>query len=563
MPSYDNTLQDIKDRIDIVDLISEYINLKKTGRNWKGLCPFHTEKTPSFTVSPAKQIFHCFGCGTGGDIFTFMVRHETLTFPEALNMLAKRAGVTLKIDKHKAVKTGEKETLLNIHREALDFFQQNLPKNAEAQSYLNKRGISRDIQKMFSIGYAPKSWNALLNHLMRKKYNPEIVKKAGLAVHGNKGHYDTFRNRIIFPIFDLKGDAVAFGGRSIDGSEPKYLNSPETPIFNKGKVLYGLNRAKDPIRHDGYAIFMEGYTDVISAHIHGFSTAIASLGTAFTPDHGRLIKRFTENIVLVFDNDQAGIKAAKNAANILFESGLNVKILSFPENDDPDSFLKKHGKDAFSKLIEHPLTIIDFMMKQGGDKHAVAREAIETIARIPSRVLQGEYVRTLSEKLKVNELFVLEELKRIKGRPRSGYKQPASQASAGPKKRPRLEMYIIKLLFQLPGDLEEITGKLSVDDFKDETLRGIFKKMKEKLTDFNELISTCEGEEKNLMTRISLMEDFENPQKVLSDCVKRLQDNKRMILLQNLQAKIREAEQKKDLDLCKQLQMEQQKLLKP
>lgn len=562
MPSYDSSLQEIKDRIDIVDLVSDYVNLKKAGQNWKGLCPFHTEKTPSFTVSPAKQIFHCFGCGTGGDIFTFLVRYDNLTFPEALNILAKKAGVTLQRSEKSVAKKGEKETLLTIHNDALHFFQQNLSPHTRAQSYLEERGLGRDVRKIFSLGYAPKSWNALLNYLMRKGHKPESIKKAGLAVQGSKGYYDTFRDRVIFPIYDLKGDVIAFGGRSIDGSEPKYLNSPETLIFNKSRVLYGLDRAKESIKHDGYALFMEGYTDVITAHVYGFSTAVAPLGTAFTPEHGKLIKRFTEDVILVFDSDQAGIKAAKKAANILFEAGLNVKVLSFPDKEDPDGFLKKNGRDAFGRLLEHPLTIIDFLIKHGENKRVIAREAIETIAIITDRVLRGEYVRKLSEQLDVNELFVLEELKRIKRQLRSGYGKQDRKAVPKPGKRPVNEVYIIKLLLQLPEKAGDIMEMLHAEDFGDAVLQGIFQKMKNGLTGFHGLLAECEGEEKDVLTGISLCDNFDDPEKALTDCIKRLKDNRRTILLQELQGRIRGAERNKNFELLRQLQLEQQELLK-
>jgi len=559
MPSYDSTLQEIKDRIDIVDLISEYITLKKAGQNWKGLCPFHAEKTPSFTVSPAKQIFHCFGCSTGGDIFTFLVRYETLTFPEALNILAKKAGVTLKMDKKAGMQAGEKETLVNIHKDALSFFRQNLPKNTKALSYLQGRGISRDVQEIFLLGYAPKSWNALLNYLTKKGFKPELIKKAGLAVQGSKGYYDTFRDRVIFPIHDLRGDVIAFGGRSIDGSEPKYLNSPETLIFNKRKVLYGLDRAKDSIKHDGYALFMEGYTDVITSHVYGFSNAVAPLGTAFTPEHGKLIKRFTENVILVFDSDQAGMKAAKNAAAILLEAGTNVKILSFPGNDDPDSFLKKNGKDAFSRLLESPLSIVDFIVRQGGEKHLIADEVFEIISKIPNEILQDEYIVTLSETLNVNEQRVRERFRKIR---KHGHSKREQKTETRPRQRPVNEVYLIKLLLQMPEKSKEISGRLSLDDFKDETLKGIFKKIGEGEPDFNKLIVQSEGEEKSVLTEISLHEDFENPEKVLSDCLKALKNNRQKILLRELQLKIKQAEQRKDTELVKTLQIEHQNLLK-
>ncbi|NOZ68054.1 MAG: DNA primase [Deferribacteres bacterium] len=563
MPFSDRALDEIKDRIDIVDLISDYVHLKKTGQNWKGLCPFHSEKTPSFTVSPAKQIFHCFGCGSGGDIFTFLVRYENLTFPEALRMLASRAGVTLEEARKSAAGAGEKERLLDMHRHALEFFRHNLAGNQRAAEYLGSRGIGTGAQKAFSLGYAPKSWNGLLSYLGRRGYKPEAVNKAGLAAKGRGGYYDTFRDRIIFPIYDLKGDVVAFGGRSIDGSEPKYLNSPETPIFNKRRVLYGLHRAKNSIRETGRVLFMEGYLDVITAHVHGFPNAVAPLGTAFTQEHGKLIKRFTENVVIVFDSDPAGIKAAKNAAGILFESGLDVRVLSLPAGEDPDGFLRNRGREAFAGLLEHPLSIIEFYMMQGGDKRLTAREAIETISRVQDKVLQGEYVKMLSEKLGINEVFVMEELRKKTGRTGKSYKTaaPGAQARPAPASRPLYEEYIIRILLQMPGKAGEVFNVLSEDDFRDEAARGIFRRIREGTHGLNELISMCGDSERDLLTRISLADDFEEPEKVLSDCIKRLKDNKRRLLLQEIQKKIKDAELKKDFDLLRNLQRQQQEIL--
>lgn len=565
MPAYDNTLEDIKNRLDIVDFISEYISLKKAGQNWKGLCPFHTEKTPSFTVSPAKQIFHCFGCNTGGDIFSFLTRYENLTFPEALNVLAKRAGVELKARPGSVQKAGEKETMVSIHKDALAFFEHNLTKSEQSQKYFKGRGIDENTQKLFSLGYAPQAWNALLNYLTKKGHKPEVIKKAGLVSQGSKGFYDTFRHRIIFPIYDLKGDVVAFGGRSIDGSDPKYLNSPETLIFNKRKVLYGLFKAKNAIKESGYALFMEGYMDVITAHVYGISNAIAPLGTAFTQEHGKLIKRFVEDVVLVFDGDQAGIKAAKKAADILLESGLNVKMLLFSAKEDPDSFLRKHGKEAFQKLLDNPLTIIDFLLKLKADKRVLAREAIDSISKVPDKVLQGEYVKMLSEGLKINEVFIIEELKKAGKRLSSGYNTAYSDNRPQPKPgpRPQDDVITLQLLLQLPDKAAEITAKLAPEDFIDPLSRGIFEKIKQGITDVNELLPHFDESGQAYITELSMRDDIEDSEKALEDCVKKLREKRRKRMLSEIQTKIIEAEKKKDHKLITKLQREHHKLSKP
>jgi len=555
MPSHDRTLDEIKDRLDIVDLISEYVNLKKAGQNWKGLCPFHTEKTPSFTVSPAKQIFHCFGCGSGGDIFTFLTRYESLTFPEALKILATRAGVTIKTFQKGADTTGEKETLLTIHRDALEFFQQYLRKNAKAIEYLKERGISSNAQNLFSLGFAPRSWNALLSFLERKGHKADTIKKAGLVTKGTKGYYDTFRGRIIFPIHDHKGDVVAFGGRSIDGSDPKYLNSPETLIFNKRRVLYGLHYAKDSIKKTGHALLMEGYLDVITAHIHGFKNALAPLGTALTQEHDKLIRRFTEDVIIIFDSDPAGIKAAKNTANILLESGLNVRILSMPENQDPDSFLQQKGDKEFQELVEHPLSIVDFFMLQKGERRSKIRETLEAISKAPDKILQGEYIKALSEKLNANERDVRAEFQRLINRPQSGYKKPSTGAAPKPKRKPLDEEYIIQLLFQIPEKVNDVCGILSTSDFKDATTRSIFNKIKEGVISFNGLLAQCEGEEVNFLTGISTRDDFEEPEKVLEDCIKSIRKKQ-------LDTEIKEAKSQKDSSLLTKLLAKRKDLIK-
>jgi DNA primase len=563
MPLNDGALAEIKSRVDIVDLISEFVSLKKSGQNWKGLCPFHTEKTASFTVSPSKQIYHCFGCGNGGDIFTFLVKYENLTFPEAMKALARRAGVTLQPSRGSAEKSGEKETILRLHQDALVFFRKCLDHNAAARGYLNDRGIDGKAQSDFSLGYAPRSWNSLLSFLRKREFNVETMHKSGLITRGQKGSYDTFRGRVIFPIFDLRGDVVAFGGRSIDASEPKYLNSPESVIFNKRKVLYGLNNARDFIRKSGYAILMEGYTDVITASSHGYSNAVAPLGTAFTGEQGRLIKRFTEEVMIVFDSDAAGMEAAKKAASILLESGLNVRILSFPGKDDPDSFLRREdGAGEFGRLLENALSIVDFLMIKGGDKRLLSREALEIIARIPDRVLQGEYVKVLSEKLGIDERYVREEFLRIRKLPavRRGKSSPVASDKRDPV--PLDEAYMIKLLLQMPEKVEDVAASVAGECFMNPVARDVFHKIIEGCLSLDELLKVCDARGQDFLTGISMHEDFEDADKALGDCVERLLAKKRNLTLRDLQSRIKEAEQKKDMDLLRSLQVEQCAILK-
>jgi DNA primase len=390
------------------------------------------------------------------------------------------------------------------------------------------------------------------------------MKKSGLATQGSRGQYDTFRDRVMFPIFDMQGDIIAFGGRSIGGSEPKYLNSPETPIFNKRRIIYGLNFARDSIREKGYAMFMEGYLDVITAHLQGFTNAIAPLGTAVTPEHGKLLKRFTGNVMLAFDSDAAGMKAARNAANILLEGDLDVTILPIPDNEDPDSFLRKRGKGEFTKLLEEPLSIIDFFVRHGQDRRIMSREALETISKVTDRVLQGDYIKELAEKLNVEEKYVREEFQRIRTGQRTGYRKPGTEAGTGPgrKRKPLDEVYIIQLLLQLPEKVKDVGGMLSVEDFEDVTTRSIFKKMQDGAKSVHELLSKSEGEEKNFLTEISVGDTFDNPEKVLGDCIKRILDKKRNMMKKSLDRKIKDAETRKDTGLLAKLLAERNRLMK-
>ncbi len=575
MPSYNNNREEIKNRLDIVDVISEYVPLKKSGQNWKGLCPFHAEKTPSFMVSPSKQIYHCFGCASGGDIFTFLMKFDTLSFQESLQILAKKAGVTLKNYPGQKVAAGLRENLINIHKDANTFYKQNLKIDSPAEKYLAGRGITGEIREHFSIGYAPNSWNALHNYLQKRGHKIDAIKRAGLAVQGSKGTYDTFRNRIIFPIFDPRGEVIAFGGRVMDDSLPKYLNSPETAIFSKSRVLYGLNAAKEEIKKTGFIILAEGYMDVITLHMKGFSNAAAPLGTALTQEHGKLIKRYTQDAVIVFDGDASGVKAAKNGIGVLFESGINVKIMPMPAGEDPDSLIMKKGKQTFGKLLNDAVSIVDFFVMQKGDVHIIAGEALEMILRIPNSVLQGSYVKMLAERLKINEMHIREEFSRInKSRQtRQSYqnRHVSSEKSSSALKAAsgtNDEDYLLQLILMYPAKARHVFDAVSEEDMEYPVKRSIYMKMKNGSIGYDELISECSDEERNLLTELSLKSEFMldsesgDPEKLFRDCVKRIMFKRRRVLLDNLQDRIRNAEREKNHSLLKTLQMEHQKLLK-
>ena len=348
----DSFLEELKQRCDIESLISSYVLLKRAGRNLKGLCPFHSEKTPSFVVYPESQSFYCFGCGAGGDAISFIMRAENLEYIEAVKFLAEKAGLPMP-ENTAEDRTGKRRMrILEMNREAARFFHQCLVKGEDRRGleYLANRGMDKKMIIRFGLGYAPDSWNALRDHLQQKGYSWEEMLDAALVIKGRNGSvYDTFRGRVIFPIIDLRGNVIGFGGRVMDGSEPKYLNSPESMIFNKRKNLFALNVAKKTKME--MLVLTEGYMDTISMHQYGFDCAVASLGTSLTQEQAGMLSKYTKQMVLCYDGDQAGQNAAKRAIGILEKTGITVKVLRMQGAKDPDEFLKKYGAERFKKLL--------------------------------------------------------------------------------------------------------------------------------------------------------------------------------------------------------------------
>ena len=351
----EETVQEVCAANDIVDVIGQAVKLKRKGSSYFGLCPFHNEKTPSFSVSPGKQIFYCFGCGAGGDVVSFVMNYENMTFPEAVKSLADRVGYNLpevSLSEEGRAKKKEKDRILAILKDAASFYFKLLrsPAGENGMAYFKKRGIGDNIMQSFGLGYAGKK-SEVTAFLKEKGYSDNEINAAGLVyIDETRGMRDRFFNRVIFPIMDVNNHVIGFGGRVMGDGEPKYLNSPETAIFDKGKNLYGLNAARRSRK--GYMIACEGYMDVISMHQAGFTEAVASLGTAFTPDHARVLKRYTEDVRLAYDSDGAGVKAALRAIPILRDAGIRTRVINLKPCKDPDEFIKKFGKDEFSKRVE-------------------------------------------------------------------------------------------------------------------------------------------------------------------------------------------------------------------
>ena len=411
-------IDQVRQASSIVEIASQYTTLKRRGRKWVGLCPFHTEKTASFTVDDEKQLYHCFGCGAGGDIYSLVMERENLTFPEALRHLAEKYHVPLPEQQRvrpELLKLEEK--LFKINDLALGFFNKNLYKTqegAKALEYLKKRGLTEETIQTLKIGYALNSWTALLDFFRAKNVPISLLEKSGLVLPGSRtGEYrDRFRGRVIFPIFSLTGRTVGFGGRTVIDAEPKYLNSPDTPLYSKGKLLYGLNFSKDAIRDAGTVILVEGYTDFSALYQAGIRNVVASLGTALTAWQVGQAMRFASRMIINYDGDSAGRSAAARAVPLGFEKGLNVEVLVLPEDKDPDAFIKKNGRDKYLALQKKAVSGLKFLidslakdvqMSIPEEKGRIVRAVVKEIEKVPDSTARSEYLRMASQELKVEE----------------------------------------------------------------------------------------------------------------------------------------------------------------
>ncbi len=413
-----DVIDQIKNTASIVDVASQYTTLRRRGKKHLGLCPFHSEKTPSFTVDEDKQLFHCFGCNIGGDLFTLVMEKENLSFPEALRFLAEKYNIVLPEKRKFSPQLAKlEEKLTKISEDSLAFFRKNLFNTKEgenAQEYLCKREISEELIQKLKIGYALNSWDALLRFFQRKDISPSLLEKAGLVLRRAKkeGHYDRFRGRIIFPIFTPTGKVVAFGGRTIIDQDPKYLNSPDTPIYTKGKLLYGWNFTKDAIREQREIILVEGYTDLLALLQSGIPNVAASLGTSLTSEQVMQASRFESRVIVSYDADAAGIKAALRAISLCFEQGVEIRVLTLPKGYDPDSFIRKYGPKDFLKKLQESKSGFNFLVdtyvrekKKGSpeQKNRVAKYIVNEIFKIPNSIIQSEYLKKLSEELNLKE----------------------------------------------------------------------------------------------------------------------------------------------------------------
>jgi DNA primase len=565
----ENVLEDILSRIDIVELISGYIPLKRAGRNFKANCPFHHEKTPSFTVSADRQIFHCFGCGAGGNAFGFLMQYERLEFLEAVEALAKKAGVNLTLDQKQDRDTTSFITqLYKLNELTASFYAGILGSSpgSQARNYLLKRGLGDETIKSFKLGFAADKWDLLINHLRAKGVSLSLLEKAGLILSKSSGgYYDRFRNRVIFPIFDIKSRPLAFGARlfpqgadtQADPETAKYINSPETPVYIKGRNLYGLNFSKDSIRENDSAIVVEGYLDFLMPYQEGVKNIVASLGTAFTLEQVRLLKRYTHNVVMVYDPDDAGQMATLRTLDIFIEEEMNVKVVSLPEGFDPDLFVRQKGITAFKERIEKAAGLFDYKLaalkarydiREAEGKAGVASEMLPTINRFKNAILKAEYIKRLAQELDIEEQHVLQELKKVRGQ--RSYVIADTQAPKKSLAISPVEKLLIKLMLEESESIQRIRGVLEPADFQNEITSRIVAIMFDlagqgKSVEPRSLINYF-GEEtvSQLICESTLLPEIssQNRERIIDDCVMRLKGEKLRLKKQHLHEEIKAAQ---------------------
>ena len=587
----EETLSDIKNATNIVDVISEAVLLKKRGKDFIGLCPFHSEKTPSFSVSPDKQIFYCFGCATGGNVFSFLMKHEGLTFPEAARRLARQSGIeipTQAMTPEQKRRVSERDTLFSINQKAMELFHGVLlsqDRGNRALAYLKKREMTGDTIEKFNLGFAPEGWDHIVNYFSKKGVPLEVVEKSGLIVpkQKGKGYYDRFRGRIMFPILDGNRRPIGFGGRGMGDEQPKYLNSPETPLYHKGRSLYGLSDARGKCRESGTVHIVEGYFDFLSLYQRGIKNVVATLGTALTVEHVRILKGYADRFILVYDSDEAGVKAANRSIGIFMQEGVDAQIIILPTGYDPDSYMTEFGPDSFIDVSRKALGVIPFLVDTAVKAHGLSVEGkirvIEDmkgpLAGIEDPIARSLHIKRLAEILGIDEAAVLERIREhagsrrkseqeIRGSTRS-YRSPVPaelQGKSHGNGGDRFERQIISMMLQFPEILPEIETRSVLDRFKDESLKLIgqtilahFPRLE---NDISELLGHIDdSEERNLITRLS-MGNFPWDLKGCLDLLKQF-ESIRFRQEDSLLKEIRAAEARHDYELLARLLKDKQR----
>jgi DNA primase len=503
---------------DIRAIVTDYIPLKKSGSRYRALCPFHTEKTPSFYVDAEKQLFYCFGCGAGGDVFKFLMLYEKVEFPEALRTLAGRYGIP--IPEPGGPVNSDRQTVLAINRRASAYFREQLqrPAGERARTYLNARGIERDAVDRFALGYAPDTWSGLKGHLAGSFQEAQALMAGLLAKKEETGRtYDRFRDRVIFPIVNLAGEVIGFGGRLIEGGEPKYLNSPETAAFNKGENLYGLALAREAVRKEGHAVLVEGYLDVIALHQAGIAHAVATLGTGFTAGHVRLLKRFTDRVVVNFDPDAAGRAATRRSLEVLLENGFEVNVVTLPAGKDPDLFVRENGAETYRARLAGSLPYIEYLTREvggrldlstGRGKVEALNEILPFLARLDNPVRRAGYIEMIATVLGIEDRLVLQELKEAVRERRRGLGPAVSAAAAQASGVSEAESRLLRAMMDAAPVRVALLAELEEEDLERSRIAEIVRTIRslsetrEEVT-YPRVVTRLSDDARDIMTRIA------------------------------------------------------------
>jgi DNA primase len=582
-------IDDLRRQADIVRVVQDYVTLKKKGANWMACCPFHKEKTPSFSVSPTKEIFYCFGCHKGGSVFNFVMEIERVPFPEAIKIVAEKAGVPLPQlvdDSRFEARRQEKDDVIQLNKFALEFWESQLteggPETKVARQYLEQREISNETRQTFRLGYAPDSWEALLNYLKRQGATPLQIERSGLVVKKDEGgYYDRFRGRLIFPVMDVQGRPIAFGGRALKSDDKaKYINSPETSAYVKGRNLFGLNITRDEIRRAEYAILVEGFLDLIIPYQAGIKNIVASLGTALTPDQAKLLGRFAHKVVVNYDGDQAGIQAAKRALEILLAEELEVKVLVLPENSDPDEFIRKFGALEYQRRRGEAQPHIQFVIDQAvrdrnlhspADKAEAVEEVLPFIRAVRSRIQKREYFDVAMDSLRISDPLLRRELLQSVRTGAIDNNATASKIVNRSQTKPTVaEERLLELLFADEELRRQMLPRLEPGDYTDLPTEGLFRSLVDaqadgKELDFETLSQMTEGDEtaKELLPKLLINEATASSQpqhdeRLLSAerCIEALRLMKVDRRLSELSAEIALAERSGDTETQNRLALE-------
>jgi DNA primase len=513
----------VRSAADIVQVISDYVPLKKAGTRMKGLCPFHEEKTPSFSVDPNAQLFYCFGCQTGGDVFKFIQLYDKAEFGESVKTLAQRFGLPLPAERER--KRGPEERLLRMNQAADAFYRARLSDDGagrRCRSYLEKRGLDAETIEKLGLGFAPDDWEELRRHLLAKHFRVEEMHQGGLVIprKDGRGHYDRFRNRLVFPIRDLSGRTVAFGGRALGDAEPKYINSPETPVYTKGAVLYGLDLARQAIRRAGRAIVVEGYLDLAAVTQAGFEHVVATLGTAFTPGQARLLARYTNDVLVSYDGDSAGAAATARSLDLLLEKGMRVKVVDLPAGTDPDDYINEKGAEAYGALLDDAPEYLQYLVRRElrsrdisrvEEKIAAANTILPHVAKLSSAIERATWAGRLADALDIDDDMVIQELQAVTKSAQQAIRQ---RPKASVVLRPA-ETRLVSLLLRLPEERLSLAKRIEWEDLAGTEVvpivRTILRMAKEgKQVDYPEVFAALEGDaDRDILNRIAFSEEPE------------------------------------------------------